>query len=170
MVIEKADPGQPSKEAAMTYFRIRPIGIIHTPFKRREECPFQGAKGKAMGEILIDQHLLPALKDLSGVTHLFLLTFMHLADRKRLQTVTPHGPEIRGTFATRSPHRPNPIGLTVVELLKIDGHRLRVRGVDCLDGTPVIDIKPYVAEIDAVPGAGAGWHKKSRKVGSQRGK
>ena len=147
----------------MKYFRVIPIGIIRTPFKRREECPFQGVKAKAIGEIVLDKRLLPALRDLDGVTHLFLLTFMHFADRKRLQTVTPHGPQVRGTFATRSPNRPNPIGLTVVELLGIDGHRLRVRGVDCVDGTPVIDIKPYVAEIDAVPKAVAGWFDRSQK-------
>ena len=147
----------------MKYFRVIPIGTVRTPFKRKEECPSQGAKAKAIGEVVLEKRLLPALKDLGRVTHLFLLTFMQFADRKRLQTVTPHGPEVRGTFATRSPNRPNPIGLTVVELLRIDGRRLRVRGVDCLDGTPVIDIKPYSAEIDAVPQAVTGWFDRSRR-------
>jgi tRNA-Thr(GGU) m(6)t(6)A37 methyltransferase TsaA len=109
----KKDPKKP--------FSLIPIGVLHTPFKRSEECLFQGARAKATGEIVLDKHLQPALKDLDGVTHLFLLTFMHLADRKKLQTVTPHGPEIHGTFATRSPHRPNPIGLSVVRLMKIKG-------------------------------------------------
>jgi formylmethanofuran dehydrogenase subunit E len=150
-------------ETIMKHFRITPIGIIHTPFKRSKECPFQGTWGKATGEIVLDRHLQPALKDLDGVTHLFLLTFMHLADRKKLQTVTPHGPEIHGTFATRSPHRPNPIGLSVVRLIKIKGYRLYVRGVDCLDGTPVIDIKPYNPDIDAFPPAVAGWYQKAKR-------
>lgn len=144
-------------------FLLIPIGVLRTPFKRREECPFQGARAEATGEIVLDKHFQPALKDLDGVTHLFVLTFMRQADRKRLQTVTPYGPEIHGTFATRSPHRPNPIGLNVVRLLKIKGRRLFVRGVDCLDGTPVIDIKPYHPGIDAFPRAVAGWHQKVRK-------
>jgi formylmethanofuran dehydrogenase subunit E len=151
----KKDPKKP--------FSLIPIGVLHTPFKRSEECPFQGARAEATGEIVLDKHFQPALKDLDGVTHLFVLTFMHQADRKRLQTVTPYGPEIHGTFATRSPHRPNPIGLNVVRLLKIKGRRLFVRGVDCMDGTPVIDIKPYHPGIDAFPHAVAGWHQKVRK-------
>ena len=142
----------------MKHFRINPIGIIHTPFNRREECPFQGAGGKVTGEIILNKDLQPALKDLDRVTHLFLLTFMHHADRKRLQTVTPHGPGIHGTFATRSPHRPNPIGLSVVRLMKIKGCRLYVQGVDCLDGTPVIDIKTYNPDIDVFPRTVAGWY------------
>ena len=116
-----------------------------------------------IGEIVLKRQFLPALKDLEGVSHLYLLTFMHGADRKKLQTVTPHGPEIHGTFATRSPHRPNPIGLNVVELVKIEGRRLHVRGVDCLDGTPVIDIKPYNPDIDAFPRAVVRWSKEVRK-------
>jgi formylmethanofuran dehydrogenase subunit E len=151
----KKDPKKP--------FSLIPIGVLHTPFKRSEECPFQGARAEATGEIVLDKHFQPALKDLDGVTHLFVFTFMHQADRKRLQTVTPYGPEIHGTFATRSPHRPNPIGLNVVRLLKIKGRRLFVRGVDCMDGTPVIDIKPYHPGIDAFPHAVAGWHQKVRK-------
>jgi tRNA-Thr(GGU) m(6)t(6)A37 methyltransferase TsaA len=149
-------------------FSLIPIGVLHTPFKRSEECPFQGAHAKATGKIVVDKRFQRALKDLDGVTHLFLLTFMHLADRKKLQTVTPHGPDIHGTFATRSPHRPNPIGLSVVRLIKIKGRRLYVQGVDCLDGTPVIDIKPYNPDIDAFPRAVAGWHKKVKK--EKRGK
>ena len=147
----------------MKHFRITPIGIVHTPFKRKEECPFQGVRAKAPGEIVLDKHLQPALKDLEGVTHLFLLTFMDQADRKRLRTVTPHGPGIHGTFATRSPNRPNPIGLTVVRLMKIKGCRLYVQGVDCLDGTPLIDIKPYNPDIDAFPRAVAGWYDEVKR-------
>jgi formylmethanofuran dehydrogenase subunit E len=151
------------KKSLKKPFLLNYIGVLHTPFKRIEECPFQGARVKATGEIVLDKHFQPALKDLDGVTHLFVLTFMHFANRKRLQTVTPHGPEIHGTFATRSPHRPNPIGLTVVELLNIDGCRLSVKGVDCLDGTPVIDIKPYNSDIDAFPHAVVGWYEKAKR-------
>jgi tRNA-Thr(GGU) m(6)t(6)A37 methyltransferase TsaA len=156
------------KKTARKTFRLVPIGVIRSPFKRIEECPFQGSKAGVTGEVVLEKRFLPALKDLDGVSHLYLLTFMHGADRKRLQTVTPYGPEIRGTFATRSPHRPNPIGLMVVELLKIDGCRLRVRGVDCLDSTPLIDIKPYNADIDAFPRANAGWYEKAKRQGGRK--
>jgi formylmethanofuran dehydrogenase subunit E len=152
-----------TEEEIMKHFRITPIGVIRTPFKGKEECPFQGAAGKVQGEIILEEHLQPALKDLDKVTHLFLLTFMDRADRKKLQTVTPHGPEIHGTFATRSPHRPNPIGLSVVKLIKINGCRLYVQGVDCLDGTLVIDIKPYSADIDSFPHAVSGWYEKAKR-------
>ena len=147
---------------------VAPIGVIHTPLKRMKDCPFQGARTATVGEILLKKRFLPALKDLDGVSHLYVLTFMHSANRRRLQTVTPYGPEIHGTFATRSPHRPNPIGLTVVRLLKIDGCRLRVRGVDYLDGTPVIDIKPYHPRIDAFPRAVVGWYEKVRKKAKRK--
>lgn len=156
------------KKPLTKQFLLTPIGVLRTPFKRPEACPFQGARTKSKGEIVLEKHLRPALKDLEGITHLFVLTFMHQADRKKLQTVTPHGPEIHGTFATRSPHRPNPIGLTVVRLVKMDGCRLRVRGVDCLDGTPVIDIKPYHPQIDSFPRAAAGWYEKVRKKGKRK--
>ena len=153
----------------MKHFRINPNGIICTPFKRREECPFQGTRAKATGKIVLERHLQPALKDLDGVTHLFLLTFMDQADRKRLQTITPYGPEIHGTFATRSPNRPNPIGLSVVKLTKIKGCQLYVQGVDCLDGTPVIDIKPYNPDIDSFPRAVAGWYEKAKRRAKKAG-
>jgi tRNA (adenine37-N6)-methyltransferase len=156
-----------TKESSKKAFSLIPIGVLHTPFKRTKECPFQGSRAGATGEILLNKRFLPALKDLEGVSHLFLLTFMHRADRNRLQTATPYGPEIHGTFATRSPHRPNPIGLSIVELVKIEGCRLHIRGVDGLDGTPVIDIKPYNTDIDAIPRAVIGWYEEAKK---QRGK
>jgi len=149
-------------------FSLIPIGVLHTPFKRTKECPLQGSGAGATGEIVLKKRFLPALKDLEGVSHLFLLTFMHQADRNRLQTVTPYGPEVHGTFATRSPHRPNPIGLSVVELIKIEDCRLHIKGTDCLDGTPVIDIKPYNAEFDAFPRAAAGWYEKAKKQRAKR--
>lgn len=155
--------GDSVKRLNKVAFSVNPIGILHTPFKRMDECTHQGRERGADGEVILDEQFLPALKDLEGVTYLFLLTFFHLADRRRLQTITPHGSEIHGTFATRSPHRPNPIGLSVVELIKIEGCRLCVRGVDCLDGTPVIDIKPYNPDIDAFPRAKTGWYEKGKK-------
>lgn len=151
------------RKAGKKIFPLIPIGVLRTPFKRAEDCPFQGSRAGVTGEILLKRRFLPGLKDLKDISHLFLLTFMDQACRNRLQTVTPYGPERRGVFATRSPHRPNPIGLSIVELVKVEGQRIFVRGVDALDGTPVIDIKPYNAEIDAYPHAVAGWYEKSKK-------
>jgi tRNA-Thr(GGU) m(6)t(6)A37 methyltransferase TsaA len=151
------------RKGAKKSFLLTPIGVLRTPFKGLKECPFQGPKEGSLGEIILKKRFLPGLKDLKGVSHLFLLTFFDQANRKRLQTVTPYGPELHGVFATRSPHRPNPIGLSVVELVKIEGQRIFVRGVDALDGTPVIDLKPYNPEIDAYPQAVAGWYEKSKK-------
>lgn len=143
-------------------FFLIPIGVLRTPFKQTEDCPFQGSKAGARGEILLSKQFVSGLKDLKGISHLFLLTFMDRARRDRLQTITPYGPESHGVFATRSPHRPNPIGLSVVELIRVEGRRILVRGVDAVDGTPVIDIKPYNPEIDAYPRAVAGWFEKSK--------
>lgn len=140
---------------------MSPIGKIKTPFKSLDQCPKQGIQAGVEGEIVLRTEMAPALKDLESCTHLILLSYFHLADRQRLQTKT--GPEIHGTFATRSPNRPNPIGLHVVELLKIDGLRIRVKGIDCLDGTSLLDIKPYSPEIDSFPHAAIGWYSRSRK-------
>ncbi len=131
-------------------FNIHSIGLIRTPFKSLDECPHQGRPAGVDGEVVLDEDMEQALKGLDKYSHIVLLSFFHLADRNKLQTRTPHDPEIRGTFSTRSPNRPNPIALHVVELLGIEGNRLRVRGVDCLDGTPLIDIKPYSADLDAL--------------------
>jgi tRNA-Thr(GGU) m(6)t(6)A37 methyltransferase TsaA len=150
-------------------FNIHPIGVIRTPFKTREACPHQGRPSGIDGEVILREDLLPALKDLEGCTFLILLSYLDQADRVRLQTKTPFGPEIRGVFATRSSNRPNPIGLHVVELLKMEGNHLHVRGVDCIDGTPLIDIKPYVAHLDSVSEAKVAWHEKTKACGPKGG-
>jgi tRNA (adenine37-N6)-methyltransferase len=147
---------------------MSPIGKIKTPFKSLDQCPKQGIQAGAEGEIVLRAEMAPALKDLESCTHLILLSYFHLANRRRLQTKTPFGPEIHGTFATRSPNRPNPIGLHVVELLKIDGLHIRVKGIDCLDGTSLLDIKPYSPEIDAFPHAAIGWYSQKSKSPQKR--
>jgi tRNA-Thr(GGU) m(6)t(6)A37 methyltransferase TsaA len=157
---ETMETGSSRNDKPLT-FTIRSIGRINTHFKSLDECPHQGVQTGAEGEVLLDEDMLPALKDIEKCTHLILLLFLHQADRSKLQTRPPYGPEIRGTFATRSPHRPNPIALNVVELLGIEGNRLRVKGIDCLDGTPLIDIKPYSADLDSFPEAVIGWRKSS---------
>ncbi len=130
---------------------LRPIGIIHSPYKTTDEAPYQGrlAQGPAVLEIF--EEFAAGLKDVERAGHLIVFYWCDRADREKLQTRTPHGPEIRGVFACRSPSRPNPIAFCVAELVRREGNRLYVRGLDALDKSPLLDIKPYVSALDAVP-------------------
>ncbi|MEW6572345.1 MAG: tRNA (N6-threonylcarbamoyladenosine(37)-N6)-methyltransferase TrmO [Bacillota bacterium] len=139
---------------------LRPVGVIHSPFKTTREAPRQGRPAGAESEIEIFPEFAPALKDIEKATHLIVLYWCHLASRDVLQRTTPHGPEIRGVFACRAPFRPNPIAFCVVELLRVDGERLRVRGLDAVNGSPLLDLKPYFPELDSIPEARVDWPKK----------
>lgn len=140
-------------------YKFESIGVIQTPYSRIENMPIQpsGAAG-VRGSIDVDQKYEAALKDLNGFSHLILLYVFHEVKESRL-TVTPFLDGIpHGLFATRAPKRPNPIGISVVRLLNIDGNRLDVENVDMLDGSPLLDIKPYVPEFDGdVSGLRLGW-------------
>jgi len=135
------------------------IGRIRTPWTRREDCPKNARGSDAVCTIELDPRYAAALEGVATCTHLVLLYFMDRARRDLLVQAPRHG-ERRGTFALRSPVRPNPIAMSVVRLLRIDGTALTVVGLDCLDGTPLIDIKPYFASVDSVPDAVVGWSKK----------
>ncbi|WP_018261205.1 tRNA (N6-threonylcarbamoyladenosine(37)-N6)-methyltransferase TrmO [Methylobacterium sp. WSM2598] len=135
------------------------IGRLRTPWTRREECPRNAAQSDAACTVELDPRFAPGLLALDGTTHLILLYWMDRAPRSLLVQRPRHAAGPRGTFALRSPARPNPIALAVVDLLGIAGHRLAVRGLDCLDGTPLLDIKPYFASTDSKPGARVGWHE-----------
>jgi tRNA (adenine37-N6)-methyltransferase len=141
---------------------IHPIGVIHSPYTRREDIPRQGRLSKELCEIEIFPEFAPALKDIEQCTHLFVIFWLNLADRNRL-TATPSldGKE-HGVFATRSPNRPNPLALDVVDLLDVKGNRLTVRGMDALDGSILLDIKPYSPGIDSFPQARIAWQNDSR--------
>lgn len=129
---------------------MRPIGFVKSPYSETREIPKGcGAKHEAEGIIEIQPDLEQGLTDIEGFSHLFIIWAFHKADGCSLLGTPPSDNRPHGVFATRSPRRPNPIGLTVVELLERDGPRLRVRGVDMLDGTPVLDIKPYLSSIPA---------------------
>lgn len=146
-------------------FVYRPIGILRSPYLRRIEAPHQGTvvEGTPSGELALATLELAAwldasvLKDLDGFDRLWLIFVFHRSDGWRCTVKPPRGGPKRGILATRSPHRPNSLGLSAVELLKVDGRTLHLRGVDLLDGTPVLDIKPYVPYADAFPDARAGW-------------
>jgi tRNA-Thr(GGU) m(6)t(6)A37 methyltransferase TsaA len=95
----------------------------------------------------------PGLDGVEKFTHLIILYWQHMGDRNKFRTTTPSGPEVRGVFATRSPNRPNPIGLCVVELVERRGRALTVRGMDAVEGSAILDIKPYIPDLDSVPHA-----------------
>jgi tRNA-Thr(GGU) m(6)t(6)A37 methyltransferase TsaA len=135
------------------------IGRIHTPWKERKDCPKNARESDAVCTVELDPRWQPALKEVETCTHLVLLYWMDKAPRNLVLQVPSHYGVQRGTFALRSPARPNPIAMSVVRLLKIDGNRLLVIGLDCLDGTPLLDLKPYFASTDSVPDAVVGWRK-----------
>lgn len=146
-------------DEAMTF---RPIGVARTPFTERVEAPRQAPLARDVEgviELFAGQNYEDALYGLSSFTHIWVVFAFHLNRGTFHPKVLPprsQGEKL-GVFATRSPHRPNPIGLSAVQLVSVEGRHVRVRGIDILDGTPVLDLKPYVAYADAIPDAGEGW-------------
>ena len=146
-------PGQPD---AGVYF----IGRIRTPWKERKDCPRNARESDAVCTLEVDDRWAAGLKDVETCSHLVVLYWMDRSPRNIVLQVPGHYGVQHGTFALRSPARPNPIALSVVKLLRIEGNALSVAGLDCLDGTPLLDIKPYFASTDSVPNALVGWHKR----------
>jgi tRNA-Thr(GGU) m(6)t(6)A37 methyltransferase TsaA len=134
------------------------IGRIHTPWATRDECPRNARESDAVCTIEVDARYAAALKEVETCSHLLVLYWMDKARRDLVVQAPRHYDTQRGTFALRSPVRPNPIAASVVQLKRVDGTRLSVVGLDCLDSTPLIDIKPYFASTDAAPAATVGWH------------
>jgi tRNA-Thr(GGU) m(6)t(6)A37 methyltransferase TsaA len=130
-------------------FTFHPIGYVHTPYKDTSSIPRGlGARHEAEGTLEILREFAPGLADIEGFSHLFVLWAFDRADGYNLIAHPPTDEKRpHGVFSTRSPRRPNPIALTVVELLRRDSSSLHVRGVDMLDGTPILDIKPYLSSI-----------------------
>ena len=144
----------PSKADAALYF----IGRIYTPWTERKDCPKNARESEAVCMVEVDTRWHEALKDVETCTHLVLLYWMDKSPRNLVLQVPGHYGVQHGTFALRSPARPNPVAMSVVKLLRVDGNWLSVVGLDCLDGTPLLDIKPYFASTDSVPDAVVGWH------------
>lgn len=134
------------------------IGRIRTPWRRREDCPKNGRESDAVCAVELDPRWSAGLSGLQTVSHVVLLYWMDQARRDLVLQSPRHYAEHRGTFALRSPARPNPIAVSVARLIRIEGNTLTVIGLDCLDNTPLLDIKPYFASTDSVPGAQVGWH------------
>ena len=142
----------PDQYDASIYF----IGRIHTPWKHRDDCPKNARQSQEACAIDVDPRWAEALTGIENCSHIIVLYWMDRAPRNLTIQVPRHLGRPRGTFALRSPARPNPIALSVVRLMGVEGTRLSVVGLDCLDGTPLIDIKPYFASTDAEPDAEVG--------------
>ncbi len=141
------------------------IGIIHSPFKEREGMPIQpiGAKG-VKGQIVIFPEFKDGLKDLDGFSHIILLFNFHLSTNYKLLVKPFMEDTIRGVFATRAPRRPNQIGMSIVKLESVEDNILHISNVDIVDGTPILDIKPYIKRVDCVESEKIGWlEKKAEK-------
>lgn len=131
-------------------FTPKPIGFVSSPYKDTKEIPKGlGAKHDAEGVLKIQPEFELGLTDVEGFSHLFVIWEFDRSTDFDLIATPPIDNQPHGVFATRSPRRPNPIGLTVVELLRREGHLLYVRGLDMLDGTPILDIKPYLSSVPA---------------------
>lgn len=139
-----------------------PIGVIHTPYKRREDIPRQGRLSEEICQIEVFPEYQQGLKDIDQCTHLFVLFWLHLGDRNRLLASPPTSNREHGVFATRSPNRPNPIAIDIVQLQKVEGGTLTVKGMDALDGSVLLDIKPYSTDMDSIPDARVGWQIERR--------
>jgi tRNA-Thr(GGU) m(6)t(6)A37 methyltransferase TsaA len=139
----------------------QPIGVIHSPFKQRKGMPIQAAFAQgASGTVELEPQYADGLEDLEGFSHVILLYHFHLSKGCQLQVKPFLEEETHGVFATRAPRRPNAIGISVVRLERIEGTKLYVSDLDIVDGTPLLDIKPYVPQFDDRSNARIGWLEK----------
>lgn len=141
---------------------MQPIGTIRSPYKTLRDMPIQ-PKGAAreLGTIEVFSEYIPGLRDLEGFSHIYLLYQFHKAERTELSVIPFMDSTVRGVFATRSPLRPNHIGLSIVELTEVTDNIITIRGIDVLDGTPLLDIKPYITAFDEVRNSRSGWMQAS---------
>ncbi|GAB4468649.1 MAG: tRNA (N6-threonylcarbamoyladenosine(37)-N6)-methyltransferase TrmO [Anaerolineae bacterium] len=140
-------------------YTFKPIGLIRSPFTDREGMPIQAVRSDAPGRVEMDGAYVKGLLDIEGFSHLILLYVFHRIEEPELIIRPFLDDQPHGVFATRHPARPNPIGLSVVELIEHDGNVLYIRGVDVLDSTPLLDIKPYVPQFDHHTVTRTGWLK-----------
>jgi tRNA-Thr(GGU) m(6)t(6)A37 methyltransferase TsaA len=140
--------------------RLVPIGKIYSPFQRAQNTPIQPFQSRAVGRVEVFDRYREGLCDIEGFSHLILLYRFHQAKRGRLKVRPFLDDEERGVFATRYPGRPNRLGLSVVRLIKRRGRVLWVKGIDVINGTPLLDIKPYVSDFDHYRKAAVGWLRK----------
>ena len=150
----------------MKTIQYQPVGIIRTPFKTPEGTPIQpqGAAG-VEGTVEVFPEYVAGLSDLQGFSHIYLIYHFHLAKPFSLQVKPFLDDKSHGLFATRAPSRPNPIGISIVELISIENFRLNIRDIDVVDNTPLLDIKPYVPDFDAREATKIGWlENRTKKI------
>lgn len=146
----------------MNEIKYKPIGIIHSPFKEPHGTPIQPAGAKdSEGTVEIFPEYAKGLKDIEGFSHIILIYHFHLSKEFFLEVKPYMDDQLRGVFATRAPARPNPIGISIVRLLRREGEKLFIRDVDIVDDTPLLDIKPYVPEFDTREIEKIGWLEKN---------
>lgn len=140
---------------------FKPIGIVHSPFKEAIGVPIQPKAAKGIeGTVEVFAKFADGLADLDGFSHIILICHFHLAQNYKLKVIPYMDDQKRGVFATRAPSRPNPIGISVVQLNRIEKNILYIQDVDIIDGTPLLDIKPYVPDFDSKEDIKIGWLKK----------
>jgi tRNA (adenine37-N6)-methyltransferase len=140
-------------------FIIRPIGVIHSPFIEKEKTPIQASRSQAIGQVEVYPEFADGLKDIEALSHIYLLYAFHESSGYDLRVKPFLDDQKHGIFATRHPRRPNPIGISIVKLLSRKENILTVEGIDTLDGTPLLDIKPYVPDFDLRTDVRAGWYE-----------
>jgi len=145
----------------MNEVKYKPIGIIYSPFKQPHGTPIQSAGAQDIeGTVELVPEYMEGLKDIDGFSHIILVYNFHLAKGHSLKVKPYMDDQSRGVFATRAPTRPNPIGISIVRLVRVDGNTLHIKDVDIIDGTPLLDIKPYVPEFDIRKAEKIGWLEK----------
>lgn len=146
----------------MDEINYTPIGIIHSPFKGPKGTPIQPPAAKGInGTVEVFPEYAEGLKDLESFSHIILIYHFHLSKKSLLKVKPFMDDRIHGVFSTRAPSRPNPIGISVVRLIRIERNILHIRDVDIVDGAPLLDIKPYVPEFDVRKSEKTGWLEKN---------
>ena len=147
----------------------KPIGIIHSPYENTKDMPIQPAAARGIaGTVEVFPDYAKGLKDLNGFSHIILIYHFHLSNGYQLEVKPFLDDNLHGVFATRAPKRPNNIGISVVKLTKVENNILYIENVDIVNGTPLLDIKPYILEFNAADNTTIGWLKKSRHNFSTR--
>ena len=146
----------------MNEIKYKPIGIIHSPFREPKGTPIQPAGARGINGIVeIFPEYTEGLKDIGGFSHIILIYHFHFSKGSTLLAKPYMDKETHGVFAMRGPSRPNPIGISVVRLIKVEGNELHIQDMDIVNGTPLLDIKPYVPEFDTRELARIGWLEKN---------
>jgi formylmethanofuran dehydrogenase subunit E len=138
---------------------LKPIGIIHSPYKNTRKVPYQVHKIEDVSRIEVFKEFEEGLQDIEGFSHIVVIYWLHKSQGYHLLVKTPWDDIPHGLFTTRSPHRPSPLGLTLVKLVAREKNILKVKGLDAIDGTPLLDIKPYVPGVDDRSTVKLGWLK-----------